>query len=202
MLVEETIGQGCGGQAYEMRCEENLFRWARANGAYIADGVVASPGGASTGGRGLVAVDGLQAGAIAFQVPRWLQMTYAHACQSKLMIELGKHRHASGSGEPPLCPNLRTLPTTHGTMPAVVVLGLYLLFQRNLGESSVWWPYIAALPASYPDSGLAFTDADLTLLDGTVVAHQFLQALRALHSNHNDLQVLTAELRQLLLSTH
>ncbi len=199
--VEQTVGRGCGGHAHEMRCEENLFRWARSNGAYIADGVVAAHGSASTGGRGLVALDGLKAGAIAFRIPRWLQMTYAHACQSTLMAEFGKHRHAGSSEGPPLCPNLLASPTAHGDiMPAVVVLGLYLLFQRNLGESSVWWPYIAALPASYPGSGLAFTDADLALLDGTVVAHQFLQSLRALHSNHNDLQVLTAELRQLLLA--
>ena len=199
MPVEPTIGQGCGGQAHEMRCEENLFRWARANGAYIADGIIASSGDASTGGRGLVASDGLRAGATAFRIPRWLQMTYAHACQSRLIVELGKHRHAVGSGGPSLCPNLLESPTTRDMMPAVVVLGLYLLLQRNLGESSVWWPYIAALPASYPSSGLSFTDADLSLLDGTVVAHPFLQSLRALHSNHNDLQVLTAELRQLLL---
>ena len=197
--VEPTIGQGCGGQAHEMRCEDNLFRWARANGAYIADGIIASPGDASTGGRGLVAVNGLRAGETAFRIPRWLQMTYAHACQSTLIVELGKHRHATGSGGPPLCPNFLESPTTRDIMPAVVVLGLYLLLQRNLGESSVWWPYIAALPAAYPGSGLSFTDADLSLLDGTVVAHQFLQSLRALHANHNDLQVLTAELRQLLL---
>eukprot|EP01052_Picozoa_sp_SAG31_P028408 SAG31_NODE_2741_length_5156_cov_3.138817_6_plen_161_part_00 len=140
-FVQGNVGDGCGYPLVEMRCEVNMLAWLRAGGG-TAHGVAPAifPGR----GRGLAATTTLSAGSLPLRIPRALQMSYSTGCSTPFAVALELCEPVGGST------NSSAKDPVHSEKEAVVAL--WLLHERYAApsRSSPWWPYIAALPKSYP----------------------------------------------------
>jgi histone-lysine N-methyltransferase SETD3 len=67
-------------------------------------------------------------------------------------------------------------------------LAAFLLVERVKGEASFWWPYIQCLPTAYDHVPIHFADADLALLQGSMVLAKIADRRDSLRAEFVELQ--------------